>query len=58
MLSVQGNIEVPNPFEKTRKTSNKSIIRKFGLGLKIDSLDPQELFSPPVEEEDLTDYEF
>jgi len=49
---------VANPFEKSRKSPSKSFIRKFGLGFKIDSKDPQELFHPPtIEEEDLSDYE-
>ncbi len=53
-LSLQSNMEVGNPFERSK---SKVFFRKFGIGLKIDSKDPQELFQPQTEEYDLSDYE-
>ena len=62
-LALQANLEVGhvNPFAKGpgKSNVNKSFFRKFGVGLKFDSKDPQELFNPPTEAEDenLRDYE-
>jgi hypothetical protein len=52
-------MEIVNPFERVRKSQNKSFIRKIGVGLRIESIDPQEMFNPPQEQEDddLTQYE-
>lgn len=56
-VSVQGNFELGNPFEKAGKKGPKtSMIKRFGVGLKMDSKEASELFANQDKEDDLSEY--
>ena len=49
-------MELGYPFISAKNGKKEKIFKKFGVGVKFDSKDPQDLFAEPVEEDDLSDY--